>query len=173
MHRFCKWRWQPNRIPLRIPCNADDIQVLAEKPLLNSVSLHDTMPTASNNKIDHKRNEHQVLQHKDSSATVTGKAVEVVDVLSSILSKSRQGRTLGSEGTWDNIDNKALSTVQQLSMLQRRSDQDHRRQKRISDWDANLDSGRIKKLKKTNVEQQFTSSENLFQKATESMSKKK
>ncbi len=71
-----------------------------------------------------------------------------VDIVASILEKSRQGKTLGSVGVWETIGENSVSNINQLATKQRRQDQEVRRMKRTSDWDAQLDAGRIKKVKK-------------------------
>lgn len=85
------------------------------------------------------------------NSTLTGSNPQTksnIDIVASLLEKSREGKNLGSVGVWETIGEKSVSNINQLATKQRRQDQQIRRQKRTTDWDAQLDAGRQKKLKK-------------------------
>lgn len=86
--------------------------------------------------------------HKPSTEQTHSKNKLTDDIVASLLEKSRQGKTLGSVGVWETISEKSISNINQLATKQRRQDQEIRRLKRTSDWDAQLDAGRVKKIKK-------------------------
>jgi hypothetical protein len=69
------------------------------------------------------------------------------DVLSALLEQSRRGRNIGGEGVWDSVSTNEKEKISQLAVQQRRKDQDEKRKTRLSDWDMQLDQGRVKKVK--------------------------
>jgi len=89
-----------------------------------------------------------VVERKRPTTTTTATSTkEGEDMLSQLLAKSRQGKSIGSEGVWDTVPTAMVNKMQELATYQRRSEQLERREKRVSDWDASLDAGRRKKVK--------------------------
>lgn len=85
-----------------------------------------------------------------------------------ILELSRRSRTLGSEGVWDIVSDKAKQKVDEISKQQRREDQQNRRQYRLSEWDQSLDAGHVRKVKAPKMPlQDNTGDNNPFQQVTE------
>lgn len=102
------------------------------------------------------------------SATVHQKSSVKTATMDDILELSRRSRTLGSEGVWDIVSDKAKQKVDEISKQQRREDQQNRRQYRLSEWDQSLDAGHVRKVKAPKMPlQDNTGDNNPFQQVTE------
>lgn len=86
-----------------------------------------------------------------------------------ILDMSRRARTLGGEGVWEGVvSDKAKQKIDEISKQQRREDQIHRKQYRLSEWDQSLDAGHMRKVKEPKAPlQDNTGKNNPFQHVTE------
>lgn len=69
------------------------------------------------------------------------------DVFQALLENSHRGRTVTSEGSWDNLPAQKKQKLDEIAQQQKRVEQNYRKQFRLSAWDMSLDSGRTKKVK--------------------------
>ena len=79
-----------------------------------------------------------------------------ISISKTILELSRRGRELGGEGLWESLDPTTNTTattlnaeeVKAIVTTHRREDQQRNKARRLDEWNQQLDSGKVKKLKK-------------------------
>lgn len=135
---------------------------VSEKSEEDSSDSEDDDAQSSSHESD--RSEHEMTEQDDNDDTPRVKTATMDD----ILDLSRRSRTLGGEGVWEVVSDKAKQKIEEISKRQRREDQIHKKQYRLSDWDQSLDAGHIRKVKEPKLPlQDNTGENNPFQRVTE------
>lgn len=104
-----------------------------------------------------KKREAEVVEQKGIGARE--------DIAHLLMKDAKRARTGGLEGMWDSVEEQVVSTVKKHTIEQRNQEKKILEGRKVGGWDANLDSGRVKKMKIKTYEDDYSvdQAENPFQ----------
>ena len=86
-------------------------------------------------------------------------------IVNKLIQDANRSKVGGFEGVWDNVSDKTLGKIKKMTLSQRNNENASLSKRKISSWDAHLDSGRVKKIKNSKLNATLNSwdDENPFQ----------
>ena len=156
-----KWKYSEPAVLLR------DAESLPGKkrPLLESENVE---KSKSNVKVD---NPNFLVKATEAGEFDKADKKSSEDAIEHMMKDGKRFRLGGSEGVWDTVTEETLASVKKATVIQRNMEKSILTSRKISDWDAHLDSGRKKKIKTPKVldadhgtQSEWDEGENPFQK---------
>lgn len=96
---------------------------------------------------------------KEEPVVAAAAPVEKMSVVRMHLNQAKRGRDLGVEGQWDELPGEVQRDIESIKAVQKKAE----KRRVSSDWDRQLDQGRMKKVKGKKDNSAFFSGANAFQ----------
>jgi hypothetical protein len=90
-----------------------------------------------------------------------------------LINLGKRGRELSAEGSWEGVPEDVHGKARSLESRQRTSEQIEAESRKLSEWDRQLDQGRMKKVKGKKDNSAFFQDRNLFQEKLDSQNSKR